>query len=123
MRLTPFRTHSSTNVDPDESSLDVEIYYPSVDRSAEGGSDREASTVESILTSDPTLEAVIEDLETPATVDELVDRLVDPSDWVNIDLWGDVHERLYRVDLPELDAANIVEFDPDSGVVDVPDDS
>lgn len=114
MRLTPFRTHSSMDATQDEPSIDVEIYHLS-----NGASERvrERPTVDSILESDPPLVAVLEEVDTPATVDEVADQLIDPGDRLDIETWGDVHEHLYRVDLPELDAAGVIEFDAERGIV------
>lgn len=55
----------------------------------------------------------------PVTIDEVVDHVVERED--DLTGWSAVHERLYFVDLPALDDAGAIEFDPDSGLVSVPD--
>ncbi|WP_231587941.1 hypothetical protein [Halostagnicola sp. A56] len=66
--------------------------------------------------SDPTLCAILEEMETPATVDEITDHLVEPSN-PPIETWADVHERLYEERLPALEASGAIAFDRDRGTV------
>ena len=65
-------------------------------------------------------------MQTPATVDELTDRLLDRRDGVDrstrLDAWATVHERLHERDLPELDASGVIEFDASKGLVGFPTD-
>lgn len=79
-----------------------------------------------IPASDPDLYAVLEEMETPTTVDEVVDHLIQPAN-PSIETWADVHERLYEERLPALDESGSVEFDHVRGTVSVcesePDDT
>lgn len=68
---------------------------------------------------------VLADRETPVTIDELVDHFAEAefgSDGVededDLAAWSAIHERLYRVDLPSLDAEGALAFDPVRGLVD-----
>lgn len=57
----------------------------------------------------------------PVTIDELVDHFVDCQDVDDgLVAWSAVHERLYYVDLPRLNAAGSLDFDPNQGLVDGP---
>lgn len=53
----------------------------------------------------------------PVTIDEVVDRVVEAE--ADLTGWSAVHERLYFVDLPALDAEGAIEFDPDSGLIEL----
>lgn len=68
--------------------------------------------------------AILEALDettAPVTIDEVVDRLVAGSDLEDeLAAWSDLHERLYAVELPILDASGALEFDPERGLVDAP---
>lgn len=55
----------------------------------------------------------------PVTIDEIVDHVVEAEE--TLVGWSAVHERLYFVDLPALDAEGAIEFDPESGLVELPD--
>lgn len=68
--------------------------------------------------SDPDLCAVLEEMETPTTVDEVVDHLIQPAN-PPIETWADVHERLYEERLPALDESGSIEFDHVRGTVTV----
>ncbi|SFS53486.1 hypothetical protein [Halostagnicola kamekurae] len=68
--------------------------------------------------SDPTLCAILEEMETPATVDEITDQLIQPAN-PPIETWADVHERLYEERLPDLEASGEIAFDRDRGTVTV----
>lgn len=63
-------------------------------------------------------------LEEPATIDEIVDELrdrrVESDPLGDLESWDRTHERLHDVDLPALDAAGLLTFDDDRGVVTVP---
>lgn len=64
----------------------------------------------------------LETLETPVTVDQLVDALVARSDRMGptLEEWCDLHEELYVVDLPVLDALGTLEYDLERGLVALP---
>lgn len=68
--------------------------------------------------------AVVSDLESTVTIDQLVDVM---AHWeathgsATGKTWHDIHEELYRVDLPTLDRADLLEFDADAGTVTGPD--
>lgn len=55
------------------------------------------------------------------TIDEVVDRIAETE--ADLTGWSAIHERLYFVDLPALDAEGAIEFDPDSGVVELPEEA
>lgn len=57
----------------------------------------------------------------PVTIDEVVDRVVEAE--ADLTGWSAVHERLYFVDLPALDAEGAIEFNPDSGIVELPEEA
>lgn len=61
---------------------------------------------------------VVGQLDRPVTIDQLADVMVR---WEQVDeaskSWHDIHEELYVVDLPTLDQAGILEFDPQAGTV------
>lgn len=64
---------------------------------------------------------IVETLErnrTPMTVDQLVDTIA--GDDASVEDWGDVHEELTVVDLPVLDATGDLEYEPRTGLVDLP---
>lgn len=65
--------------------------------------------------------AVVSELETTVTIDQVVDAMLE---WETV--YGvateersrhDVQEELYLVDLPTLDRAGFVEFDPNTGTL------
>lgn len=70
----------------------------------------------------------LDGMETPVTVDELVDALDEdpgvefgtPGDTAS---WQDLHRELYEFDLPALHDAGVITFDPDRGLVAQPDES
>ncbi len=62
--------------------------------------------------------AVGDEGSAPVTIDEVVDRVVEAE--ADLAGWSAVHERLYFVDLPALDAEGAIEFDSDSGLVELP---
>jgi hypothetical protein len=52
------------------------------------------------------------------TIDELADAVADwEAEWGLTSDWEQIHLHLYEVDLPMLDDAGVVAFDPDEGVV------
>jgi hypothetical protein len=61
-------------------------------------------------------------MEVPVTVDELVDELRrhaerQPGGPATDESWADLHERLHEEDLPALDRAGLLAFDPERGIV------
>ncbi len=63
---------------------------------------------------------LVEDLQTPVTLDRVVDGVVDHrsrADHPPVS-WHDLHEDLYLFDIPALDAAEELEFDSTRGLVD-----
>lgn len=101
---------------------------PSVPTGDERPSAGEASTSASASGGRTTryryLIAVVSDLESTVTIDQLVDVMVR---WEAVHgeatekSWHEIHEELYRVDLPTLDRADLLEFDADAGTVTGPD--
>ncbi|ADD06830.1 uncharacterized protein Nmag_3280 [Natrialba magadii ATCC 43099] len=152
MRLTPSWIRSSSadtteehSVDGD-ASLDVPIYYTSDGDDSVSGRDGAVHTENDtqsaaafVPESDATLLAVLDDLSTPVTVDELVDQLIgragrphspsereslaspstaSPESTVSVETWATIHERLHEDRLPKLDADGALEFDPARGTID-----
>lgn len=126
MRLTPSWIRSSFGSSDDERSGDdgarpaVTIHYNSPGDAVKtapvdpaGGE----TVAEYGPDSDATLLAVLEEMETPATVDSIVDQLLGSD--ATIETFAGVHERLYEDRLPELDDAGVITFDPECGSVDV----
>ena len=119
MRLTPSwlcATSSGSEDDSDEPETEtvsgVTIYHdPLSDRSS-----GESATA-FIPESDSELVSVIDEMETPVTVDEVADELIHPARPA-VETWAAVHERLHEHRLPELDAKGRIEFDADQGLVD-----
>lgn len=69
--------------------------------------------------------AVVSELETTVTIDQLADVMVrweDTRRGRTEKSWHDVHEELYHVDLPTLDRAGLLRFDRDDGTVARPGD-
>lgn len=59
-----------------------------------------------------------EGFDPPATVDEFADQVYEWERERGVrKSWTDVHEELYRIDLPVLDGAGLVEFDVEQGLV------
>ena len=63
---------------------------------------------------------LVDDIETPATLDRVADVVFRRRVRANAisKSWYDIHEKLYRVDLPHLDSAGQLEFDEERGLVD-----
>lgn len=63
--------------------------------------------------------AVVTGLESTVTIDQLVDVMArwEAAHGGDEKSWHDVHEELYRVDLPTLDRAGFVEFDTHAGTI------
>lgn len=121
MRLTPswlFATPSDSSESEDgsddtdaETVSGVTIYRePSTDLST-------GSAAEFVPDSNTELLAVLDEMETPVTVDEVADELIHPAR-PSVETWASVHERLYQYRLPELDSTGHVEFDAEQGLVD-----
>ena len=121
MRLTPSWLRSSSEGDADERSGDSEttseftmVYSPGSDVST---TDTDKTRVrEFVPESDTALVAVLDELNTPVTVDEVTDELIEPAR-PPIETWATVHERLHQDRLPALDAAGAIEFDATRGVI------
>lgn len=121
MRLTPSWLRSSSansgegrseESDPDAGSTTV--YAPGCDFLA--GDDTDARVGEFLPESNAALVTVLDEMATPATVDEITDALVEPAD-PPIETWAAVHERLHEERLPALDASGAIEFDEPQGLV------
>ncbi|MDS0477603.1 hypothetical protein [Natrinema sp. 1APR25-10V2] len=84
---------------------------PSID---DGDDDGRAATF--LPESDAALLSVIDELDTPVTVDEIADTLIEPAR-PSIETWATVHERLHRDRLPALDASGAIAFDETHGLV------
>lgn len=65
--------------------------------------------------------ALVSELETTVTIDQVVDAMLEweAENGTTADEKSrhDVQEELYLVDLPTLDRAGFVEFDPDTGTL------
>lgn len=65
--------------------------------------------------------AIVSEIDHEVTIDRLVDRMArwerEVEGGRGERTWHDVHEELYRVDLPVLDRAGFLEFDVDRGIV------
>ncbi|MFA9415101.1 hypothetical protein [Natrinema sp. HArc-T2] len=55
-------------------------------------------------------------MNTPVTVDEVADELIEPAR-PPIETWAIVHERLHQERLPALDATGAIEFDETQGLI------
>lgn len=125
MRLTPPWFRSSSEDSPEEGSDDpdtstgVTIYHspPSEVTGDTSVSQRRAASF--IPESDAALVAVLEEMSTPATVDEVADQLIEPAQ-PPVKTWATVHERLHKDRLPELDATGDIVFDESQGIVERP---
>jgi len=121
MRLTPSWLRSSSEGDAEERSGDSEttsgftmVSTPGHDFSKTDTNETRAQ--EFIPDSDTALVAALDELNTPVTVDEVTDELVEPAR-PTIETWATVHERLHQDRLPALDAAGAIEFDETRGVL------
>ena len=120
MRLTPSWLCATPSDSSEDGSDDTEaetvsgvtIYRdPSTDLSTGG------SAAEFVPDSNTELLSVLDGMETPVTVDEIVDELIHPAR-PSVETWASVHEQLYQYRLPELDTTGHVEFDAEQGLVD-----
>lgn len=121
MRLTPSWFRSSSDAadeersgDPDTMSGVTMVYAPGSDFSADEGGDTRAT--EFVPESDAALVDVLDEMNTPVTVDEVTDTLVEPAH-PPIETWAAIHERLHRDRLPALDASGAIEFDETQGLI------
>lgn len=114
MRLTPFwlcsMSADSTGDSPDDTESGVTIYHT---KSSDFPSDGAA---EFVPESNSELVATLDEMETPATVDEVADKLIYPAR-PPVETWASVHERLHQHRLPELDETGHIEFDEEQGLV------
>ncbi|ELY90051.1 hypothetical protein [Natrinema altunense] len=94
------------------------IHEPGRDVSVEP--DVETRVAAFVPDSDDALVDVLDEMRTPATVDEVTDALIDPAH-PPIETWALVHERLSRDRLPALDASGAIEFDETQGLIERPD--
>ncbi|MFD1563884.1 hypothetical protein ACFR99_10015 [Haloarchaeobius amylolyticus] len=90
------------------------VYSPESDRSTNEGDETRAR--EFVPESDAALVSVLDEMNTPVTVDEVADELVEPAR-PTIETWAAVHERLHQDRLPVLDAADTIEFDETQGLI------
>lgn len=121
MRLTPSRFRSSSDVSDDGQSGDsdrtsgVTMVFDPGDLSTSNAEDDERARA-FVPESDAALLSVLDEMNTPVTVDEIVDELVEPAR-PSIETWARVHELLHQERLPALDASGAVEFDEAQGIV------
>lgn len=121
MRLTPswLRSSSADSTeeqpgDPDTLSGVTMVYAPGSEFSADGAINTRAG--EFIPESDAALVAVLDEMNTPVTVDEVTDTLIEPAR-PPIETWATIHERLHQNRLPALDAKGAIEFDEAQGLI------
>ncbi|MXV64118.1 hypothetical protein GS429_19020 [Natronorubrum sp. JWXQ-INN-674] len=124
MRLTPSWVRSSSADserdcagDP-ETTSGVTVYHSPGELSDDGpGSDERIAAF--VPDADAELLAILAEMQTPATVDEVTDELIEPER-PPVETWAAVHERLHEHRLPELDASDDIQFDASQGIVDCP---
>ncbi|WP_246999658.1 hypothetical protein [Halosolutus gelatinilyticus] len=122
MRLTPSWFSSSSDVSEGERPEDADttsgitIYYPSRNGLSTADTEDGGDAEQYVPDSNAALLVDLDEMSTPATVDEITDQLIEPAH-PPIDTWADVHERLYRDRLPALEAAGEIEFDQTQGLV------
>lgn len=122
MRLTPSRFRSSSDVpgenrsgDSDHTSGVTMVFEPGGDLSASNAED-DGRAEEFVPESDAALLTVLKGMNSPVTVDEVVDELVEPAR-PSIETWATVHEQLHQDRLPALEATGAIEFDEAQGLV------
>ncbi|SEV98997.1 hypothetical protein [Natrinema salifodinae] len=124
MRLTPSRFHTSSTGTTEEGTGESKtgsgvtfVYEPREERSESGADSDDGDRASELLpATDTELLAVLDDLDTPVTVDELADELIGPRR-PPIETWAGVHERLCRHRLPALDASGALSFDESQGLI------
>ena len=123
MRLTPSWLRSSSegareerSEDPDTAAGFTMVHDPAIDFATSDGDTRAAAFVPE---SDAALVSVLDEMNTPVTVDEVTDELVRPAR-PSIETWATVHERLHQDRLPALDASGTIEFDETQGLIERP---
>ncbi|PGF15181.1 hypothetical protein CP556_02945 [Natrinema sp. CBA1119] len=121
MRLTPSWLRSSSGDSAEEQFEDSDalsgvtmVYAPESDFSGDGTIDTRIGDF--IPESDAALVAVLDEMSTPVTVDEVTDTLVEPAR-PSIETWATIHERLHQNRLPALDAKGAIEFDETQGLI------
>lgn len=124
MRLTPFwcclTSAGSPGEPPEDAETDtgsgVTIYHPNSEGGSIGGSGADEGATQFVPDSNSELVSVLDEMETPVTVDEVTDQLIHPAR-PSVETWAAVHERLHQQRLPELDTTGHIEFDEDQGLV------
>lgn len=127
MVLTSVWSRSLSVVRSRESTSDVDaqvnvVIYDAASLGTTHATERTADPADFVPESSSALVTVLEGMNTPVTVHEVVDRLVRPTR-PPVETWGDVHERLYQEQLPALDSEGAIEFDGERGIVELPDGS
>ncbi|ELY60619.1 DUF7344 domain-containing protein [Natronolimnohabitans innermongolicus] len=115
MRLTPFWLYATSAGSAGDSSSDVGSGV-TIYRSPSTQFSNDSSAEDHLPDTDEELLAVLDEMETPVTVDKIVDRLTYPEQ-PPVETWATVHERLYQTRLPSLEAAGHIEFDQEQGLV------
>ena len=126
MRLTPpwFRSSSEdppgeeSDGDPDTSN-GVTIYHSPPSDLPEESSVSHRRAAQFVPNSDTALVVELDEMSTPATVDEVADQLITPAN-PPVDTWAAVHEQLHQDRLPALDDSGDVVFDETQGIVERP---
>ncbi|WP_254808249.1 hypothetical protein [Natronosalvus amylolyticus] len=120
MRLTPSWLRSDTSTEESDTGVydvsGVTVYQCSGSGFPNSDSQDESRVDAYIPRSDERLLAVIESMETPVTVDEIADQLIEPAR-PPIDTWAAVHQHLQCEMLPALDASGDIEFNQTDGTV------
>lgn len=122
MRLTPSWFRSSSNGSSEErpgdadTTTEVTIYHTSGNGFLKEDDNERDRVGELVPDSDARLLAVIDELQTPVTIDEITDQLIRPAR-PSIETWAGVHERLHRDRLPALDRSGEIDFDEAQGIV------
>lgn len=120
MRLTPSWLRSDTSTEESDTGVydvsGVTVYQTSGNGFPNSDTHDESQVDAYIPQSDERLLAVLESLETPVTVDEIADQLIEPAR-PPIDTWAGVHQHLQCEMLPALDASGDIEFNQTDGIV------
>lgn len=124
MRLTPSWLHASADGSTEEPSGDSQrdsgvtmVHAPAADLStADIDIEDDGRAATFLPESDAELLGVLDEMNTPVTVDQLTDTLIEPAR-PSIETWATVHEHLHQNRLPALDATGAVDFDETTCVV------
>lgn len=122
MRLTPAWFDSSSedsegdDADDPDSDPGVTIYHTPRSELAGEGAEFDGRAATFVPDSNAALLTELDEMDTPATVDEVADQLIHPAQ-PPVDTWAAVHQRLYERRLPELDAESEIDFDEQQGLV------